>query len=297
MTTTPGRPSSRGRSGPSPTNVSVPSPRRAKASARRTTFLRSISEPTQTKAGAVPAARASGGKRSRSTPQFTTSTLPPAAGMLRSSSRRSQSETATTAAAPRTTSRSAAGRTGTASGSRRPARARSRRAARARPARRAGHRDRWGRGSARRRRRAGSGGPREPRERRGAACLSFEPPRRSSTTRSSSCPRSASARSRPWTKTPKSGSAADGYICETSRIRTGASSRFRLVAEPAVRVAELNKTFLVPEREAGPARGRARASSGADTARCGPSTGSRSRSSRARWSASSARTAPARRRR
>ena len=67
--------------------------------------MRSISEPTQTKAGAGPAARASGGKRSRSTPQLTTATLRPAAEMLRSSSRRSQSETATTAAAPRTTSR------------------------------------------------------------------------------------------------------------------------------------------------------------------------------------------------
>jgi ABC-2 type transport system ATP-binding protein len=34
-------------------------------------------------------------------------------------------------------------------------------------------------------------------------------------------------------------------------MRTGASSRFLLVADPAVRVAELNKTFFVPERDAG----------------------------------------------
>ena len=47
--TTPGRPSRRGRSGPSPTKVSVPCPCRANASARRTTFLRSVSEPTQRK--------------------------------------------------------------------------------------------------------------------------------------------------------------------------------------------------------------------------------------------------------
>ena len=34
-------------------------------------------------------------------------------------------------------------------------------------------------------------------------------------------------------------------------MRTGESSRFTLMPEPAVRVAGLNKTFLVPEREAG----------------------------------------------
>jgi ABC-2 type transport system ATP-binding protein len=34
-------------------------------------------------------------------------------------------------------------------------------------------------------------------------------------------------------------------------MRTAASSRFSLVAEPAVLVADLNKTFLVPERDAG----------------------------------------------
>ena len=73
---------------PSPTNVSVPSPSRANASASRTTFLRSISEPTQTNAGpgaagALGAAR----KRSRSTPQSTTSVLPRASGTAASSSR------------------------------------------------------------------------------------------------------------------------------------------------------------------------------------------------------------------
>ena len=73
MTLTPGRPSSCGRSGPSPTNVSVPSPSRPNASASRTTFLRSISEPTQRNAGLGPGARSRTRKRSRSTPQFTTS--------------------------------------------------------------------------------------------------------------------------------------------------------------------------------------------------------------------------------
>jgi ABC-2 type transport system ATP-binding protein len=34
-------------------------------------------------------------------------------------------------------------------------------------------------------------------------------------------------------------------------MRTGASSRFVSVADPTVRVADLNKTFLVPERDAG----------------------------------------------
>ena len=48
---TPGRPSSCARSGPSPTNVERPSPSAPNASASRTTFLRSISEPTQTNAG------------------------------------------------------------------------------------------------------------------------------------------------------------------------------------------------------------------------------------------------------
>ena len=46
------------RSGPSPTKVSVPSPSRAKASASRTTFLRSVSEPMQRKRGPPRPARA-----------------------------------------------------------------------------------------------------------------------------------------------------------------------------------------------------------------------------------------------
>ena len=41
----------RARSGPSPTKVSVPSPSRSNASASRTTFLRSVSAPTQRKRG------------------------------------------------------------------------------------------------------------------------------------------------------------------------------------------------------------------------------------------------------
>ena len=44
---TPGRPASASRSGPSPTNASVPSPARSNACARRRTFLRSVSDPTQ----------------------------------------------------------------------------------------------------------------------------------------------------------------------------------------------------------------------------------------------------------
>ena len=46
-TWTPCRPTSPARSGPSPTNASDPSPWRAKASARRVTFFRSLSVPTQ----------------------------------------------------------------------------------------------------------------------------------------------------------------------------------------------------------------------------------------------------------
>ena len=47
----------RARSGPSPTKVSEPRPSRANASARRTTFLRSVSEPTCTNAGRLELAR------------------------------------------------------------------------------------------------------------------------------------------------------------------------------------------------------------------------------------------------
>ena len=50
----PGRPSSAARSGPSPTNVSVPSPRRSNARASRRTFFRSESAPRQR--NAVPSA-------------------------------------------------------------------------------------------------------------------------------------------------------------------------------------------------------------------------------------------------
>src|SRR5581483_11840493 len=42
---------------------------------------------------------------------------------------------------------------------------------------------------------------------------------------SSSCPRATSSRSSTATKTPRSGSSGPGYICETSRIRTGPFSR------------------------------------------------------------------------
>ena len=81
MTVTPGRPSRAGRRGPSPTNVSVPSPSRPKAFASRTTFFRSISEPTQRKAGEGPGVRSSGRNRSRSTPQSTTSVFAAASGI------------------------------------------------------------------------------------------------------------------------------------------------------------------------------------------------------------------------
>ena len=81
-----GRPSSSPRSGPSPTKASDPSPWRAKARARRTTFFRSVSAPTQR--NAVPSGRqptsvravasSAGAKRSRSTPQSITVVLPDA---------------------------------------------------------------------------------------------------------------------------------------------------------------------------------------------------------------------------
>src|SRR5439155_1137906 len=76
---TPSRPSSRERRGPSPANVSVPSPSRAKASARRTTFLRSVSEPRHRKRGA-PSGAGAGRNRSRSTPESSTVVLPRASG-------------------------------------------------------------------------------------------------------------------------------------------------------------------------------------------------------------------------
>ncbi len=60
---------------------------RAKASARRTTFLRSSSAPMQRKRGG-PFGGGSTAKRSRSTPLETTSVLPRAAGSFVSSSRR-----------------------------------------------------------------------------------------------------------------------------------------------------------------------------------------------------------------
>ena len=73
-----GASSSAARSGPSPTNASRPRPSDANASARRTTFLRSISEPTQRKAGPSPSQPSSrrasaagrGENASRSTPQI-----------------------------------------------------------------------------------------------------------------------------------------------------------------------------------------------------------------------------------
>ena len=58
--------------------------------------------------GRSPAGRGCGAKRSRSTPQSTTSVLPRASGTFASSSPRSQSETAITAAARRATRRVAA---------------------------------------------------------------------------------------------------------------------------------------------------------------------------------------------
>src|SRR5689334_20858690 len=49
------------------------------------------------------------------------------------------------------------------------------------------------------------------------------PPRRSSTASSISCPRSRSASSSWRTNTPRSGSSGPGYICETRRMRNGAT--------------------------------------------------------------------------
>ena len=87
------RPSSLARSGPSPTNVNEPRPRRANASASRTTFLRSVSEPTCTKAGCSSAAAgATAVNRSRSTPESITTVFPRAsADAPRASPRRSSS--------------------------------------------------------------------------------------------------------------------------------------------------------------------------------------------------------------
>ena len=58
------RRSSAARSGPSPTKVSEPRPSRANASASRTTFLRSVSEPTWTNAGELELRRRAARRRS-----------------------------------------------------------------------------------------------------------------------------------------------------------------------------------------------------------------------------------------
>ena len=113
---TPARPSSCARSGPSPTKANRPRPSRSNASASRTTFLRSISEPTQTKAGPSPsqpsslrAAEASAGtKASRSTPQSAISIFGRAAGIRAQRRSASQLELQITALLRRTTPRVAA---------------------------------------------------------------------------------------------------------------------------------------------------------------------------------------------
>ena len=64
---------------------------------------------------------------------------------------------------------------------------------------------------------------------REARCRRLPPPRPSVTTRSMSCPRAASARSMPWTNTPRSGSSGPGYICETRRIFTQTCAAARVV--------------------------------------------------------------------
>ena len=107
----PGRPSSAPRSGPSPTKASVPSPRRSNARARRRTFFRSVSEPSADErrpvgapaelrarlAGVAAARSARGRRRSRPPPR-----RPRASGPRTRAATRSQSETATIAAARRT---------------------------------------------------------------------------------------------------------------------------------------------------------------------------------------------------
>ena len=114
----PARPSRAARSGPSPTNVSVPSPRASKARASRRTFLRSESAPEAEKrssrrrcqptSSAALARTSRGEKRSRSTPQSITSVFPRASGTASTSRSRSHLETAMTADARRTTCRVAA---------------------------------------------------------------------------------------------------------------------------------------------------------------------------------------------
>ena len=73
-------------------------------------------------------------------------------------------------------------------------------------------------------------------------------PARSSTARSSSWPRSTSARSSWATKTPRSGSSGPGYICETSRILTARALRVVHAELLAQHVADLADRAARPQR-------------------------------------------------
>ena len=200
------------------------SPRRAARTRRasRSTFLRSVSAPTQRKAGRVAGRRAASGRNARGrrrsrSPRSSRAPRGRAARAARGGSPRRRSRVL----ARRTTSRVAARTPGIRADVRDVLAVRG--DDERRPPERARPRARSGRGSARRRRRAGSAARRGPSPRRGAggaAARRRACPARPARARGRT--RRARARARA-TKTPRSGSAALGYIWETSRIRTAPS--------------------------------------------------------------------------
>ena len=219
-------PSSAPRSGPSPTKVSVPSPRCSNARARRRTFLRSVSAAEAEKRRTVrlePSVRACGFGVARSEALEVDAAvdhlgLAAASGTASSSWARNHEETAITVAARRTTWR----------------------VARRTPRLRADVRDVLAvRGDDERRARRECSGETCRYEEVRVDDLRIEAPRRASgiseqlevprvppvrvstTARSISCPRARSSCSRFATKMPRSGSRGPGYICETRRIRSG----------------------------------------------------------------------------
>ena len=204
------------RSGPSPTNVSEPRPSRANASASRTTFLRSVSEPTCTNAGCSSCGR----RRDRGEPLEVDAGVdaPPSCRAPRAAAPRARA-----AGSPRRRSRSPRARTtlrvrratpGTA-----PMLRTSRPCAVTTSGASTSRREEPGRHEEVRpddvRRRA-------PRARVGAARGTAPCRRRADRAprASTSCPRSRSARSCCATNEPRSGSSGPGYICETTRIFT-----------------------------------------------------------------------------
>ena len=224
-TTTPGRPRARARSGPSPTNASEPSPWRANASARRTTFLRSLerAEAEERRAVGLPAEPRRAPRRvvrarsaARSTPQSITSVFraprgrPPRAGRGASPRPRRPRRARRTASAwsRRGSARALGVRDVLAVGGqdgRAPAREHGEQARRdeevrvddvgPEPPRASGRRPGRARGDG-----TGLRGGRRPRARARARAA-------------------ASPASRSATNVPSVGALGPGYICETSRIR------------------------------------------------------------------------------